>query len=134
MPLLSWLLDSYSRDRVDGHKKLFLSANCNHDEYRYDSDKYCSSYNATRWWLDDNTFCKFIQYKNPKMALPIMTALHSLSKRVLPPIEFNPQLLPLINDDLNEFVKHTVSYWKFIHMLSSKNHFPMQSLVLLSLS
>ena len=134
-PILSWLLDSFSRDRVNGHRKLFLKANVDSAEYPFDSDKYCSCYNATRWWLDNNAFCKFIQYRNPKMALPIMTALHSLSKRILPPIEFNPALLPLINDDLNEFVKYTLSYWQFVHTLNNANesvndYIPIQSYVL----
>ena len=120
---------------MNGHKQLFLSANIDSDKYPYDSDKYCVHYNATRWFLDNNSFCKFMQSRNPKMALPIMTALHALAKRALPPTEFNPEFLPLINDDLNQFVKYALSYWHFVYDLAVNTDdicIPIQSLSLFS--
>ena len=29
------------------------------DEYPFDSDKYCCSDDGNRWWLDNNSFCRY---------------------------------------------------------------------------
>ena len=115
-PILKWLLDSFCRDRMIGHKLKFKNNNSN--KYQYCFDEYVTGYNATRWFLQDNLYCKFIQYKNTKMALPLMTAIQSMSKRVLPQINFNPNVSYIIYDDFNHFIKYIFASWSFSHKLT----------------
>ncbi len=116
-PILKWLLDSFSRDQVNGHKILFKNENVPFDKYRFDADKYLVGYHPTAWWLHDNAFCKYIQYKNKKMALPMLTAVQALSKLALPQLNYNPRFAQIIHDNLNDFVKYTFASWAVIYRL-----------------
>ncbi len=117
-PILKWLLDSFSRDFVIGHKKLYQSSGVSPDIYDFNNDRYTHGYNPTTWWLDDSVFCKYIQYKNAKMALPLMTAVQALSKRALTQMNFNSRSCRVIHDSLNDFIKYTFASWGLAYELT----------------
>ncbi len=120
-PISLWLLDSFSRERIIGHKHLFNSARVSSDDYRFDADRYSYEYyNVVRWWLHNSKYSKYIEYKNSKMALPMMTAVNVLSNTALPTINFDPkrQSVPIIHDDLNKYVNYILASWGLVYNLT----------------
>ena len=112
---------------MEEHKKRYFDRKVKWDEYCYGKDKYSIDYNPTTWWLHDSAFCKYIQYKNAKMALPLMTAVQALSKRALSQTSYNHKVSPIIYDGLNQFVKYTLASWNVVHQLTKHSlSIPMQ--------
>ena len=121
-PILLWLNDSYSRDRIKKFEKKSLDKYDNNDHYI-----------TSQWWIDsNNNYTKYIQQRNHEIALPLMTAVGTFAKRALPPIQLNPQLLDYkINDNLNVFVFYTLTSWAFSYDVSQKMEsiMPCQSML-----
>ena len=117
-PIMSYLADAYHRDRIDRHKQLFLTAansGQTADSYAFDADRFCAGYNFTGWWLDNNGYCRFAQWRRPNIALPLMTGGQAFIKRALPRVPFNFFNTSIIHDNLNTVVNYTLSCWSLVH-------------------
>ena len=119
-----WLLDTFSRDRLLGHKKNF------ENNIKYECDKYIQDYDATKWW-NDNLFCKFVTSKYPKIGNELKMAVKVISKRALPEFKFDPKFANIICDSLNSFAKYTsASYYlanQLVRMMKEGEQFsPIQ--------
>eukprot|EP01084_Bolivina_argentea_P149463 261096_1 len=91
-PILIWLVDMFSRDRINKFKEMK------------------SSYAISKW-LKHNIFCKFINERNPRMAEKIRNTVKGLVRRNLPSIQFNPYYL--LCDSLDMFAKYTLCFHEF---------------------
>eukprot|EP01084_Bolivina_argentea_P226807 383067_1 len=100
-PILLMLLDSFSRDKVNGHR-------INSTIYNLSTvnDRYVMGYNAIKWWKEDCVFGRYISNQYPNKAEAMMHAVAELSFRLLPPYNFQYTLSNIICDSLNAFVKY----------------------------
>eukprot|EP01084_Bolivina_argentea_P084344 152569_1 len=111
-PILSMLLDTFSRDRVNGHK-----INTTIYNLSISDDRYAIRYDAIKWWNEDCIFGRYISKKYPNKADAMMHAVAELSFRVLPKYNFQYVLSHIICDSLNAFVKYTISFHHVIHKI-----------------
>eukprot|EP01084_Bolivina_argentea_P197729 338791_1 len=118
-PLLLMLLDTFSRDRVNGHKVNSLEYNI-----PISDDKYSIGYTVIKWWTQDFIFGRYISNKYPKKSDAIMHAVAELSRRVLPKYNFQPRSFSstTICDSLNAFVKYTISFHNFVRNITTNGY------------
>ena len=135
-PLLLWLMDSFSRKRAEEHGKLWVERNvADSFQYPFDEDEFARSdgkgvpkFNAATWFMYHSLFCKYIQRKCEKLALPMMTAIHALSKRAVPSMNYDCRRFPtMIHDDYCHFVEYTKASWELVYHLSKSSVVPLMS-------
>ena len=122
-PLLLWLMDRFSRKRVEEHKKLWDEHEVDDAFlYPYDEDDFPGNFNVRTWFMHHSLFCKYIQRKCEKLALPMMTAIHALSKRAVPPMNYDCHTADaMIHDDYGQFVEYTKASWEMAYQLSKSS-------------
>ena len=100
-PICMWLLDKFSRDRI---------------EYYMDNENCKYEYTLLKWW-NSNNFCKWISSKNFKTSPILKSALQTISRRIFFPLNvaLNPRLTRTIFDSLNDFAKITLQIYDFLH-------------------
>ncbi len=92
-----WLLNLYSQERAR--------------KYRYRELEPSKGYTPLDWWADpNNKYSKHVKKMQPIMAKHITSGLTDFIKRLLPPMNFNHTLFPVICDRLDDFLQYALAF------------------------
>eukprot|EP01083_Nonionella_stella_P097815 274982_1 len=108
-PIIWWLVDAFSRDRVNEHK-----ITSSHGPYT-------NGITLDHWW-NDHSYCQFMEQRNSRLAIHMKGAVAEYIKRTLPSLHFRPFIyrsIPIMHDSLNDFVRYTLSFHTFMHQIST---------------
>eukprot|EP01084_Bolivina_argentea_P039395 72799_1 len=101
-PLNLWLLNTFHRDRMNGHKRYY------DNNKAIMNDKYAIGYSVVDWW-DENLFTKYISFNYPVVSNHLKMAVQTVCKRILPPLNFIETFSHIICDSLNAFATYTLA-------------------------
>eukprot|EP01084_Bolivina_argentea_P047806 88125_1 len=96
-PITLWLLNLYSQERARKYRNGELLPSV--------------GYTPGQWWKDpNNKFSKHVTEINSTMATHIEAGVTDFIKRLLPPMNFNYNLFPVICDRLDDFVQYALAF------------------------
>eukprot|EP01084_Bolivina_argentea_P047804 88122_1 len=96
-PITLWLLNLYSQERARKYRNGELLPSV--------------GYTPGQWWKDpNNKFSKYVKKIHPTMATHIEAGVTDFIKRLLPPMNFNYNLFPVICDRLDDFFQYALAF------------------------